>query len=318
MMACHGSPYVWDSGWTSDSCSSARGGGKLNALNNSDMSAKGTVAHRDVDRSIDFSLKKEDLMLLILEGRKENLEEEIATLQQRNSDSWIKVEEKRKLFRKKVEAVGLSFVSESAKKLVSQYGLAKAGDKSVDIEDDDYEHDEDGPKFDNDDLRVVLTESSESYDYRVFAAKPIGEAKGGAFIKQEMAKTYYVKIFTRVEIQGRIAFGGNTYLKKNKFMSNLAAPKCMDSSRVVILGTASLDKVELHKTAEFVSYMDAVEAAAKCETLLSEITTEYDLFNRNQPRAKAKMIKEVLSRNEAGQDLLAAITTAAKGQKLLG
>jgi len=50
---------------------------------------------------------------------------------------------------------------------------------------------------------------------------------------------------------------------------------------------------------------------------LSDILAEYDLFNRNQPRAKAKMIKEVLSRDEAGQALLGDIIQAASGVKLL-
>jgi len=53
------------------------------------------------------------------------------------------------------------------------------------------------------------------------------------------------------------------------------------------------------------------------ESLLSDILAEYDLFNRNQPRAKAKMIKEVLSRDEAGQALLGDIIQAASGVKLL-
>jgi hypothetical protein len=53
------------------------------------------------------------------------------------------------------------------------------------------------------------------------------------------------------------------------------------------------------------------------ESLLSDILAEYDLFNRNQPRSKAKMIKEVLGRDESGQALLQNIIDAAGSQKLL-
>ena len=63
--------------------------------------------------------------------------------------------------------------------------------------------------------------------------------------------------------------------------------------------------------------MELIQKYGANETLLSDILAEYDLFNRNQPRAKAKMIKEVLSRDESGQALLENIMTAASGVKLL-
>lgn len=46
-----------------------------------------------VNRAIDFSLKKEDLMLLILEGRKENMEEQIAQIQGVSTQLYKDLEE---------------------------------------------------------------------------------------------------------------------------------------------------------------------------------------------------------------------------------
>ena len=75
----------------------------------------------NVSRAVDFNLKKEDLMLLILEGRKENMEEQIAKMQQTSGVLLTEIGNGQDELKKKVK--GLEILSGGERSLVSTAAL---------------------------------------------------------------------------------------------------------------------------------------------------------------------------------------------------
>ncbi len=92
---------------------------------------------------------------------------------------------------------------------------------------------------------------------------------------------------------------------------------CTEYSHDFVILDEKLDMEYQKGLPEGVELIKLATELSQNEALLSDILAEYDLFNRNQPRAKAKMIKEVLGRDDAGQALLENIVSAASGVKLL-
>lgn len=265
-----------------------------------------------VNRAIDFSLKKEDLMLLILEGRKENMEEQIAQIQgvstQLNKDLY----EAEKAYKKKVLALCGKTLNADAKKLARMFS-----DKEEVVVQDAGDEDEADELVLEDGFKINLSTYSQQIHYDYFASRAIGDGKGSTYIKQTGQRSVTYTQFTSMKLTVALTLQGKTFLKEDDLFLGKTVKACVEYSRDFEIANQQLDRMHLETLPE---YKKVVEVAGKLganESLLSDILAEYDLFNRNQPRAKAKMIKEVLGRDESGQALLDNIMTAASGVRLL-
>lgn len=256
-----------------------------------------------VDRSVDFRLKKEDLMLLILEGRKENMEEEIAKLQTVSTTLKTELREAEDKFRTKMIKLVLKSLNSETKRLAQGFGKKEEGAEEVDLE-----------KV----LTIELTSENDGIEYTKFSSKAIGDGKGSTYIKNQETSLITFKVYKGVKISIDISLHGKTFASPNEiFKRKDYVRACGEYARAFVLLEDTLDTEHQETLKEYELMEKTAEAIGKNESLLSDILAEYDLFSRNQPRAKAKMIKEVLSRDDQGSALLANIVQAAKGQKLL-
>lgn len=260
----------------------------------------------NVSRAVDFNLKKEDLMLLILEGRKENMEVEIGNIQAKSTqleDAIIKAKE---AFRKKMYSLCSKTMNAEAKRIAKMFS-----DKElVDLEEEDDEEQLDG-------FKLNLSTYGESFEYIHHVSKPIGDGKGSTYIKQTGRKQYAYYMYGTMTLKLTISLHGKTFLNKNPLFKGEDVRAAGGYGQDFEIASERLDDKFQKELPEYKKMMELIEQYGANETLLSDILAEYDLFNRNQPRAKAKMIKEVLSRDESGQALLENIMTAASGVKLL-
>lgn len=266
-----------------------------------------------VSRAIDFNLKKEDLMLLILEGRKENMEEEIAKIQTLSGELRKEQEEAQKVFKKKVSMLCMKTISPEAKK------LAKLFSEKPDEELKMTENEEDGDEEQSfgESFKLHISHHSEGHEYVRFVSKAIGDGKGGTYVKQQLTDNIHIQLYSNMSVSLALSLYGKTYAKADPLFRNKVIRACGEYSRDFKIVEESLDLGHQREMKEYKDLLAIVKKLSQNESLLSDILAEYDLFNRNQPRAKAKMIKEVLSRDESGQALLENIMTAATGVKLL-
>lgn len=269
-----------------------------------------------VSRAVDFNLKKEDLMLLILEGRKEQMEEQIASIQQ-TSISLMDVYRKQndKLYKKILEACKKTINAE-AKKLDKTFGQNGMADLDLD---EDYDTENGENKFGKS-MRVDLSRSHSDHEYSIFMSAPIGGegSKGSTYIKSTRTKSFSIALPSRFAVTIEITPGGKVFANNDPIFFHETVKPCREYGHKFTLVDESLNMETIRKTDEYKEMMETVKSYCHNENLLSDILAEYDLFNRNQTRAKAKMIKEVLGRDEAGQALLGNIMTAASGVKLIG
>lgn len=264
-----------------------------------------------VNRAIDFSLKKEDLMLLILEGRKENMEEQIAQIQGVSTQLNKDLDEAQKAYKKKVLVLCSKTLNADAKKLARMFS-----DKEEVIIQDANEDEADELVLE-DGFKINLGTYTQQINYDYFVSRAIGDGKGSTYIKQTGQRAIGYTQFTSMKLTVSLTLQGKTFLKEDDLFLGKTVKACVEYSRDFEIANQQLDRVHLETLPE---YKKVVEIAGKLgdnESLLSDVLAEYDLFNRNQPRAKAKMIKEVLGRDESGQALLDNIMTAASGVKLL-
>ena len=257
----------------------------------------------NVSRKIDFNLKKEDLMLLILEGRKEVMETEIGNIQNTSTKLKSEMVEAQKKFNEKIKTLCFKSLSKDAKNLAKTFGKKEFKEQEeIDVE-----------KV----FRIDLRESTDITSYTKFLSSPIGDGKGGTYIKTQSTGEIRVNDFISVEIYFELSLYGKTYANKSDLFSKSEVRSCNENSRDYILVDELLSKEFQHELKEFKELKAIAENLGKNESLLSDILAEYDLFNRNQPRSKAKLIKEVLGRDVNGQALLENIVAAAQGTKLL-
>ena len=264
-----------------------------------------------VNRAIDFSLKKEDLMLLILEGRKENMEEQIAQIQGVSTQLQKDLYEAEKAYKKKVLALCGKTLNSDTKKLARMFS-----DKEEVVVQESNEDEADELVLE-DGFKINLGTYSQNINYDYFVSRAIGDGKGSTYIKQTAQRSVNYTQFTSMKLTVSLTLQGKTFLKEDDLFLGKTVKACVEYSRDFEIANQQLDRAYLETLPE---YKKVVEVAGKLgdnESLLSDILAEYDLFNRNQPRAKAKMIKEVLGRDESGQALLDNIMTAASGVKLL-
>jgi len=258
----------------------------------------------NVSRAVDFNLKKEDLMLLILEGRKENMEEQIAKMQQTSGELRHKLVEAQDVLRKKVKALCYKVLNADAKKLAKGFA-------TKDKEDDE---EEDITKV----FKLNLNHTSDVHPYVKYVSSPIGDGKGSTYIKINKEDNNFITLYNRMTISIDLSLYGKTFADaKHDILYRKEVRACGEQSRSFTLVEESLSTDFQKEMPEYKKLLVIVTDLNNNESLLSDILAEYDLFNRNQPRAKAKMIKEVLSRDEAGQALLGDIIQAASGVKLL-
>jgi len=257
-----------------------------------------------VERGVDFNLKKEDLMLLILEGKKETMEEEIGKLQTTSTSLQKQLTEAEKKLHAKIKKHAGKTLNTEADKLAKAF-FAK--DKEADLEE----------KGASPFKISIRTSNSEGAGYTHFAANPIGNGKGSAYIKTQDERRIGLTIPSRMSITMNFSIHGKIFAKKDKLFGKETPGPCQEYSKEITLVDERLDLDFVKETSEYKVLHGVAKDLAANEQLLSDILAEYDLFNRNQPRAKAKMIKQVLSRDEAGQALLGNIFEAAKGVKLL-
>jgi hypothetical protein len=256
----------------------------------------------NVSRAVDFNLKKEDLMLLILEGRKENMEEQIAKMQQTSGVLLTEIGNGQDELKKKVKALCYKVLNADAKKLAKGFSTK------------DVEEEEDITRV----FKLTLNESSDQHTYTKFVSSPIGDGKGSTYIKINKTGMTSIYLYSRMSISIDLSLYGKTFADaKHDVLYRKEVRACGEQSRSFTLVDESLSTDFQKELPEYKKLLKSVEAYNNNESLLSDILAEYDLFNRNQPRAKAKMIKEVLSRDEAGQALLGDIIQAASGVKLL-
>lgn len=262
-----------------------------------------------VSRAVDFNLKKEDLMLLILEGRKENMEVEIAKIQQKSTELLDSINKAKEVFRKKMYSICSKTMNAEAKRIAKMFSDKELED--VDIEEDDDE------ELSLDGFKLSLTSFNENFEYVNHVSKPIGDSKGSTYIKQTMRSHFGYPIFSSMNLKLTISLHGKTFVNKNPVFKSEAIRAAGGYVQDFEIASERLDETYQRELPEYKKMYSLIEGYTSNETLLSDILAEYDLFNRNQPRAKAKMIKEVLSRDESGQALLENIMTAASGVKLL-
>jgi hypothetical protein len=269
-----------------------------------------------VTRGVDFNLKKDDLMLLILEGRKEQMEEEIGKLQNVSTalrKDLVKAEEK---FKTKVTKRVSKTLNAEAVKLAGAFSR-----KGANLDDA-------GEDSEADDADEVSTEGAfkiglharvdASAAYTQFSSKPIGDGKGATYIKQQGQSAITFNVYNRAVITMEFSIHGKTFAKKDPmFKRKDYVQACSEYSKTFTILDEALDVETQQEMAEYKVVKEVAEKIAANEQLLSDILAEYDLFSRNQPRAKANMIKQVLSRDDSGQALLENIFEAAKGVKLL-
>lgn len=267
-----------------------------------------------VSRAIDFNLKKEDLMLLILEGRKEQMEEQIAAIQQTSIELMDKYRKQNTKLYDAILKICKKSINAEAKKLDKLFG--ESGMTDVD-EDDDQNEDE--VKLGKS-IKASLSSSYAEHPYTVFASTPIGGegAKGSTYIKSTKTKQFQMHVPTRFSVTINITPGGKVFANDHDVFYNDKVRPCREYGHSFTLLDESLDEKFVKGTDEYKEMFETAKQYCHNENLLSDILAEYDLFNRNQTRAKAKMIKEVLGRDEAGQALLGNIMTAASGVKLIG
>lgn len=249
----------------------------------------------DVNRGIDFNLKKEDLMLLILEGRKEIMEEKIAELQKKQASLLDDQGNAQKKFDEKLKHLALASINVEARKMVPVT-------QEMPFE-----------KF----ARVELSTYAFEIPYILFSSGPIGDGRGGAYIKHQRNSNVTVWLAQRVIVKVELQDDKAVYARKTALYKNTISPAGSYKTTVQIVDEY-LD-LEYQKTLpEYKKLVEIATEYSQVSSLLSDVISEYDLFNRNQPRAKAKMIKEVLSRDAQGKEMLDNIFQAAKGVKLLG
>lgn len=263
-----------------------------------------------VNRAIDFSLKKEDLMLLILEGRKENMEEQIAQIQGVSTQLQKDLYEAEKAYKKKVLALCGKTLNADAKKLARMF----SNKEEVVVQ--DANEDEDELVLD-DGFKINLGTYTQQIHYDYFASRAIGDGKGSTYIKQTGQRSVSYTQFTSMKLTVSLTLQGKTFLKEDELFLGKTVKACVEYSRDFEIANQQLDRMHLETLPEYKKVVEIAGKLGNNESLLSDVLAEYDLFNRNQPRAKAKMIKEVLGRDESGQALLDNIMTAASGVKLL-
>lgn len=256
-----------------------------------------------VNRAVDFSLKKEDLMLLILEGRKENMEEEIGKMQTVSTNLRSELSEAEVKFREKMTKLVLKSLNAEAKQLARGFSKKDGGEDDHDLE-----------KIFNIKLNAVTEEAV----YTAFVSQPIGDGKGSTYIKQQVNKNVRFQSYNAVSVSIDMSLHGKTFANKaDIYYRKDYVRACSEYSKEFTIVSENLDRDFLKTIKEYQNMQEIADKLAANESLLSDILAEYDLFNRNQPRAKAKMIKEVLGRDDEGSALLESIITAASGRKLL-
>jgi len=274
------------------------------------MSKKATNApamEGNVSRAVDFNLKKEDLMLLILEGRKENMEVEIGNIQAESTRLEDAINKAKEAYRKKMYSLCSKTMNAEAKRIAKMFSDKELVDLD---EDDDEEQQLDG-------FKLSISTYGESFEYIHHVSKPIGDGKGSTYIKQTGRKQYSYYMYGTMTLKLTISLQGKTFVNKNPLFKGEEVRAAGGYGQDFEIASERLDEKFQKELPEYQKMMELIEKYGANETLLSDILAEYDLFNRNQPRAKAKMIKEVLSRDESGQALLENIMTAASGVKLL-
>lgn len=267
-----------------------------------------------VSRAVDFNLKKEDLMLLILEGRKEQMEEQIAAIQQTSITLMDKYRKQNTKLYDVILHTCKKSINAQAKQLDKMFGE----NGMTDVEDD----------FDPEDGEVKLGKSMTAsldrrhsdHEYGIFVSAPIsGEgSKGSTYIKTTKTRSFSIAIPSTFRVSINITPGGKIFANDSDVFYNEKVRPCKEYGHSFILVDESISADFVKQTPEYKEMFETVKDYCHNENLLSDILAEYDLFNRNQTRAKAKMIKEVLGRDEAGQALLGNIMTAASGVKLIG
>ncbi len=263
-----------------------------------------------VNRAVDFSLKKEDLMLLILEGRKEIMEERISEIQKVSDNLRKECQAAEEVFRKKILKLATKTLNAEAKKIAKAFAPTN-NDELLLHENDDSDELADG-------FNIYLSSSLLSIDYTKYICAPIGvDNKNSTYIKKSTISGVQYTIYHRMKLTFSLSLQGKTFINKNDLFGPVEVKACSEYRRDFEVANQALDRNFLEKLPEYKAIVDIATKLAENESLLSDVLAEYDLFNRNQPRAKAKMIKEVLARDEAGQALLGNIITAASGVKLL-
>ena len=255
-----------------------------------------------VSRAVDFNLKKEDLMLLILEGRKENMEEQIAKITTASTNlrqEATKVEEK---FKEAVIEVCYKLLNKDAAALAKGFSNKENADANINLKEA---------------FKIVLNTHSETVPYTRYSSSPIGDGKGGTYIKTQKEAYVGFSNYNSVKFTLLLSLNGKNYGKTHGILGNNETRACTQHPVEVVILAETLSMDYLRSMKEYADVKKVAEALAENESLLSDILAEYDLFNRNQPRAKAKMIKEVLSSDEKGRGLLDNIIAAASGVKLL-
>lgn len=253
-----------------------------------------------VSRSVDFNLKKEDLMTLILEGRKEVMEEEISKLSKLRALLTDKFDQQVNLFRDAVIKSLEKAVNKDAKNLAKQYGTGEDAN-----------------------VTVSLVQREEHINFMIESLQSVknewGEKVGTqANIRSQTLNTIKLPIFISASFNVHLSFGGHIFVQAHDLFKRepLGCSSTGNSSSF----TLARQDLNIDKQREMPEYKLMKETAEKLkETIVAfaQLTADYALFTSNKERSKAAMIKEVLSRDEAGQALLDNIVAASKGVKLL-
>lgn len=254
-----------------------------------------------VDRNVDFNLKKDDLMTLIVEGRKENMEEEISRLTMQIQELELKFNTAKEGFEKVMISDLKNAFIDKARAIVAHLPEPEKG-LVVNLS------------------TTFLHETCSVAE--VSALKNTFGEKIGGLMKINKQENIPLTIYTRAEFEIIFDFSKDVYVDSSL---KLFLPVIQSSSSyrdnyrtaTVTVGVFDLNLEEQKKLPEFIKMKEAAQSLLQVKKEVAEFTADYALLCANKERSKAAMIKQILGQDANGQVLLENLTKASKSFKLL-
>lgn len=244
------------------------------------MTKKSKLIEGGIERAIDLNLKKEDVLLLLMEGRKEVLEVEIQSLQGKVSTLVENIN-------KACDALK-TLVEEDVKKAIATL-CEKRG-------------------FDIENIKIESRAGYQNFKYSSYIASKIGDSQGLMKVMSETTFSYTLISSIHATYKEDV----KTTLKSGFLLNNTV--EFAFNGNIL---SHSVNMELLKKAKEYKALDKALDEYGKHMSLLTSIKVDYDLFCKGGPRAKAQMIKAALSGDESGKQILDVVSNAAKGVKLL-
>jgi hypothetical protein len=246
-----------------------------------------------ITRAVDLNLKKEDVLLLLMEGRKEVLEQEIQKLYLKQNELNIEGVKLRDIYKEECRKIINNLIP------VEYQDFAKFLNASVNVE--------------------VLSSKYYKIEYDYYSTTSIGSNSNNGIMKvnnkQELniSSPFNLRFFIPYHPTG-IEFKKTAVLNFNKEMAISVSSTFLS----IYLGVGEVNQKEFEKLQSFKNLVKNYKEYAEIKSLHSNIVAEYDIFSKGGTRAKAQMIKASLAGDPEGEKILEVVNAASKGVKLLG